>query len=91
VSEPRYGTVFLMDGQWLRFIDGVAYQAFTGVIELHKDAEVLGFETNGRVQANWFLTIRGERTSLNIFGCQVRAVLEHSRDEKVLGEALVLP
>lgn len=91
MTAERYGTVYLLDGQWLRPPNGVAAQAFTGRLELHKDEDVLGFTTNGRVQADWFVTVVGETMRLNIFGCQVRAVLEHDLDQEVLGETWRVP
>lgn len=90
-TAERYGTVLLHDGQWLTGPDGRLARGFVGALELHKDEEVLGFTTNARATADWFVTIAGETMRLHLFGCQVRAILEHARDVEPPAEVCRIP
>lgn len=63
--------------------DGRSYWGFVGVVSVLEGKEALGFEVKD--ESNWFARIEspdGER-SVNIPGCQVRAVVqgEHASPE----------
>lgn len=66
------GIVHLKD--WLQMPDGKAYLAIAGRCSVISDEEMLGFKV-GRAESNWLVRVEGgEGGSVNILGCQVRAV-----------------
>ena len=70
------GTVFLK--HYLHFLDGRQYVAFHGRCTVYSDKDAVGFEAKGGETANWIVRVEGARGSMNILGCQIRAVYQGS-------------
>jgi hypothetical protein len=69
-------TVMCMD--WVGFTDGGLYKGFHGRVTILSAKEAVGFEPTGHNSANWFARVAGETTTVNLMGCQVRAVVQGS-------------
>jgi len=61
---------------WIRWIDGQQYDSLVGYVRILSDEEATGFKATGHNTANWIARIEGEESSVNVMGCQVRAVFE---------------
>lgn len=57
--------------------DGKQYIGAAGKVTFVTDMEMVGFEVKGGETANWLLRVDGPGGSLNILGCQVRAVHQY--------------
>lgn len=81
------GTVVTMD--WIRMPDGRMYSGLAGRISIFSAKEAVGWEPTGHNSANWMARIQGAKTSVNLMGCQVRAVIEG--DTASCGDIYVVP
>ena len=69
------GTVILHD--WITDpTDGEHYMGFHGTVSVFADTEVVGFEAKGHGTANWMARVEGPTSSINLMGCQVRAIAQ---------------
>lgn len=65
---------FVVTKEWTHMPTGEQYTVFAGKVSIVEDNDMIGFEVSGR-ETNWIARIEGPTgTSVNIPGCQVRAV-----------------
>lgn len=84
-----YGTVILKD--WMTTLDDRQVRRVTGFLSLVKDEDIAGFRTRG-TEANCGIRAIGNQEQWTILGCQIRAVIAHSKEAKQSVEgALVVP
>lgn len=71
-----YGTVHLMD--WMKSPIGQV-NSIRGNVEIISDEQGVGFRARGHNTANWMARITGDSPDevWNIFGCQVRSIVQH--------------
>lgn len=77
MTDPIYGTVHLTD--WIGSPRGKVI-GVTGEILVTSDEDHVGFRARGHNSANWIAVVTGETEKWHIFGCQVRAIVEHPRN-----------
>jgi len=75
-KEPLeiYGTVQLID--WIPTPAG-QQRGIRGQIRIESDEDSVGFRARGANSANWMAHVEGETEKWHIFGCQIRAIIEH--------------
>lgn len=66
--------------EWLTMPDGRLYRGVRGQVTVMSAQEAVGFEPTGHNSANWLARVQGPTVSVNLMGCQVRAVLEGPPD-----------
>src|SRR3954468_8890692 len=78
-AEPyeRFGSVKLME--WWHTPGGQVLH-LRGMIKLVSDEDQVGFRARGANSANWLAVIEGKTETWNVFGCQIRAIIEHGED-----------
>lgn len=71
-----YGTIKLID--WWHCPGGQVMN-IRGQIKIVSDEDAVGFRARGANSANWLAVITGESETerWHIFGCQIRAIIEH--------------
>lgn len=74
VTKDFGGSVILKE--WVRWHDGRQFIGFTGRVSILQDEELVGFRVKG-TESNWVARVDGATESINILGCQVRAVHVH--------------
>jgi hypothetical protein len=84
MSEPKvdtegfYGTVVLKD--WMPTMDERMVRRVTGICRVVRDAD-FGLKVKGS-ESNWGIRVAGAETSWTILGCQIRAVIVHSSEQR---------
>lgn len=74
------GIVVLKD--WLRWTDDKQFLGYYGKIYIYQDKELIGFAVRGQ-DSNWLVRIEGEKTSINILGCQIRGIITSDREPDI--------
>lgn len=52
-----------------------SFIVFAGKVSIIRDKDIVGFEAHGN-EANWIARVDGPTCSINILGCQIRAIAE---------------
>jgi hypothetical protein len=89
VKTPFQGVVVTMD--WVRMPDGKAYMSFRGMVSIMSAEDAVGWVPTGYNSANWLARVQGPTMSINLMGCQVRAVLEGDVGQLGTNDQLVMP
>ncbi len=55
-------------------------QGLRGNIEIVDDESAVGFRARGANSANWLARITGPTQTWHVFGCQIRAIVDHPED-----------
>ena len=83
-----YGTVCLRE--FMIQLDGASYIGLTGRIRVIPDKEAYGFAARN-TDANYVVTIAGERETIAILGCQIRGAIFHAPGETATKNFYVVP
>lgn len=88
LPEYQYGTVYLREYMVQR--NGGNYIGLTGAITVTPDKEAFGFAARN-TDANYVVTIAGERETIAILGCQIRGAIFHAPGETATKNFYVVP
>lgn len=88
ITEGFEGCVVLKE--WIPSPGGNTYNTVLGKITILQDVDMVGFKVSDR-ESNWLARVEGSFGSVNILGCQIRAIFQHSiRPEKLGQNCLVV-
>lgn len=79
-TKDFYGSVLLKD--WITDLKDRQVRRITGTCSLVRDEDYVGFKTRG-TESNWAIRVVGGSQQWTILGCQIRAVVTHSREESL--------
>lgn len=81
-TEKFEGVVIVKDFMLAQFPGETdTFLGFSGKVSILRDQDIVGFKTEGNANANWIARVEGETHSINILGCQIKAVIEGPNSE----------
>ena len=89
VLNPQGFKGTVLTKEWLRYHTGRQYAGFFGTVYIYQDKE-LGLSVRGN-ESNWMVRIQGATESMNILGCQIRGIIEHTIQPSVEADIKEIP
>lgn len=86
--ENKTGIIQLRD--WWRAPNGCQFKAIGGTASVISAESILGFKI-GAKDSNWGLTVKGEKTTAVVLGCQFMGFLESDLSAPICSEIYMVP